>query len=214
MERAIDITSLLNLSERRRSVESIRLKAYGIDIPRGSIIEAFGKPSSGKTSFSSSIVSHLTNSGEFCAMVDTRNGFDPVSASVAESALDSILWVKCGGDVRKAIMSADYLVQARSFGIVWLNLSTTSVSDLRLIPKSYWYRYRTCLKNTPTILLVTCCSPIVGPASQLSIKFDRSGVNWEGSTSSKLPRHISTDISICKNNTLRTANLTFRYSHA
>src|SRR5689334_20336874 len=64
----------------------------GGGFPRGAITEIFGPASSGRTSFLLSTLAHATNCGEVCALVDTSDLFDPVSAVRADVALDQLLW--------------------------------------------------------------------------------------------------------------------------
>jgi len=157
---------------------------------RGSVAEIAGEPSSGKTAISLSFLAKLTAAGEICAVVDSCNSFDPRSAVLAGVELENLLWVKCGGDIEKAFLSADYLVQAKGFGAIWLNLNGLPQRNLRMVPKTYWYRYRNRIKETPTLLLVTAEEPVTGSASQQSFLFSREGASWSGSGRFKLLREF------------------------
>ena len=55
-------------------------------LPRGAITEIFGAPSSGRTSFMLSVLAHATAHKEVCALIDTSDVFDPLTA--AEVQLD------------------------------------------------------------------------------------------------------------------------------
>lgn len=215
MPRRIEIDELQKLKELQANTEEIVYTDFGLEVKRGSIVEAAGQFSSGKTSFANSVISQLTNAGELCAIVDGNNGFDPYSASKAQMSLNSILWVKCHGDIKKAILSTDYLIQSKNFGAIWLNLNQFSKNELKALPKTYWYRYRTRIRETSTILLITCSEASVGPASQLSITFRKKSAQWEGILSSKLPHRISTELSIRNKNTQdKSVQLTFCYADA
>jgi len=87
-------------------------------------------------------------------------------------------------------MSADYLVQAKGFGAVWLNLNGLPQRQLRLVPKTYWYRYRNRIKETPTVLLVTAEEPVTGSASQQSFSVSRTQAIWSGMGRFKLLREF------------------------
>lgn len=184
------VKSLSHLKEEQKFTEEILLDAFGLELTRGSVVEISGGPSSGKTSFALSLLAQLTNAGEVCAAVDACGRFDPCSAVLGGVELGNLLWVRCGGDVEKAFISADYLVQAKGFGCIWLDLTGLPLNKLRLVPKTYWYRYRTRIKETPTILLVTAGEHVTGSASQGAFVFDRERTTWSGSGKFKLLREI------------------------
>ena len=184
------VKNLSHLQEEQRFVDEVLLETSGLALTRGSIAEIAGEPSSGKTSLSLSLLAKLTAAGEICAVVDSCNSFDPRSAVLAGVELENLLWVKCGGDIEKTFLSADYLVQAKGFGAIWLNLNGLPQQKLRMVPKTYWYRYRNRIKETPTLLLVTAEESVTGSASQQSFLFSREGVNWSGNGRFKLLREF------------------------
>ena len=182
------VQSLSRLQEEQKYSDEVLLESVGLAFTRGTLAEIAGQPSSGKTSLLLTLLSKLTAAGEICAVVDSSDSFDPCTAVLAGVELENLLWVKCGGNIEKAFMSADYLVQAKGFGAVWLNLNGLSKKQLRLVPKTYWYRYRNRIKETPTLFFVTAKEPVTGSASQQSFVFSRDRVNWSGKGRYKLLR--------------------------
>ena len=180
------VKSLSHLKEAQKHTEEISLDSIGLAFTRGALAEMIGEASSGKTSLSLSLLAELTSRGEICAVVDSSNSFDPCSATLAGVVLENLLWVKCGGDLEKAFMAADYIVQAKGFGAVWLNLNGLPKGQLRMVPRTYWYRYRTRIKETPTLFLITSEFPVAGSASQQSFLFKRRRAEWLGSGRFKL----------------------------
>lgn len=187
------VKSLSHLQEEQKYSDEIVLESVGLGFTRGTVAEIAGQASSGKTSVLLSLFSKLTAAGEICAVVDSANSFDPCSAVLAKVELQNLLWIKCGGNMENAFMAADYLVQAKGFGAIWLNLNGLPKKQLRLVPKTYWYRYRNRIKQTPTLFFVTAEEPVTGSASQQSFLFSRDLVNWSGKGRFKLLRefHIS-----------------------
>lgn len=188
------VKTLTHLKEERKHSEEVLLESSGLSFKRGSLAEFAGGPSTGKTSLALSLLSKLTRAGEVCAVVDSANGFDPFSAAVSGVELENLLWVRCSGDIEKAFMSADYLVQAKGFGAVWLNLDGLSKRQLRAVPKTYWYRYRTRIKETPTLVLVTAEEPLTGSASQHAFTLARGRVKWSGKGRYKLLKEFSLNL--------------------
>lgn len=184
------VKSLAHLKEEQKFSDEILLESAGIAFTRGTVAEIAGEASSGKTSLSLSLLAKLTAAGEICAIVDSSDGFDPCSAVLAGVDLENLLWVKCGGDIEKSFMSADYLVQAKGFGAIWLNLNGLPRTALRLVPKTYWYRYRNRIKETPTLLLVTAEEPVTGSASQQAFLFSHEQAVWSGRGRYKLLREL------------------------
>jgi len=187
------VKTLTHLKEERKHSEEITLESAGLSFTRGTLAELAGSPSTGKTSLVLSLLSKLTRAGEVCAVVDSTDGFDPCSAVVSGVELENLLWVRCGGRLEKAFLAADHLVQAKGFGAVWLNLNGLPKGQLRAVPKTYWYRYRTRIKETPTLLLVTASEPIAASASQNALVFSRDRAVWSGTGRFKLLRefHLS-----------------------
>jgi len=127
------VKSLAHLQEEQKFSDEILLESAGLAFTRGTLAEIAGCPSSGKTSLALSLLAKLTAAGEICAVIDSSNSFDPGSAFLAGVELENLLWVKCGGRLEKAFMSADYLVQAKGFGAIWLNLNGLQQQKLRLL---------------------------------------------------------------------------------
>lgn len=188
------VKSLSHLKEEQKHSDEILLESVGLAFTRGTLAEIAGDASSGKTSMSLALLSKLTRTGEICAVVDSADSFDPCSAALADVELENLLWVKCGGDIEKAFMAADYLVQAKGFGAIWLNLGGLPRQQLRFVPKTYWYRYRNRVKETPTLLLVTAEEPVTGSASQQSFIFSPERAVWSGTGRYKLLRELHLSI--------------------
>ncbi|HEV7701526.1 MAG TPA: hypothetical protein VGO43_14950, partial [Pyrinomonadaceae bacterium] len=175
------VKNLAQLQEEQKHIDEVVLDHVGLSLMRGSIAEVVGQPSSGKTSVALSLLAKLTAEGEVCAVVDASHGFDPCTASLGNVILENLLWVRCGHNVDKAFMTTDYLVQAKGFGCIWLNLNGLPDNKLRMVPKTYWYRYRTRIKDTQTLILVTAAESLTGSASQQSFTFEREQAEWSGS---------------------------------
>jgi hypothetical protein len=184
------VKSLSHLKEEQSHAEEVLLDAAGIAFTRGSLAEMTGEPSAGKTSLALSLLAKLTQEGEVCAVADACDSFDPRSAHLAEVALENLLWVKCGGDLEKVFLAADYLVQAKGFGAIWLNLNGMPPGKLRYVPRTYWYRYRTRIKETPTLFLVTADEPVAGSVAQQSFRLAREQAVWSGQGKFKLLQEI------------------------
>jgi GTPase SAR1 family protein len=187
------VKSLSHLKEEQSYADEILLESAGLAFTRGNLAEIVGEPSSGKTSLTLALLSKLTQEGEVCAVVDSCDSLDARSAYLAGVALENLLWVKCGGELEKAFLAADYLVQAKGLGLIWLNLNGLSRRQLQRVPRTYWYRYRTRIKETPTLFLVTAAEPVAGSASQQSFQFSRASTVWSGAGRFKLLRefHLS-----------------------
>ena len=71
-----------------------------------------------------------------------------------------------------------------------LNLGGIPVQQLKFVPKTYWYRYRNRIRETPTLLFVTAEEPVTGSASQQSFLFSRERTIWSGKGRFKLLREF------------------------
>ena len=65
-------------------------------LPRGCLSEICGSASSGRTSVLLAALAAATRREEVCALVDTTDALDAVSAAAAGVDLKRLLWVRCG----------------------------------------------------------------------------------------------------------------------
>jgi hypothetical protein len=94
----------------------------GGGFPRGRLCEVAGTASSGRTSLALALLARATRAGEFCAVVDAADGFDPLAAEAAGVVLPRVLWVRAPA-LRPALRGSLRLLEARGFGLVLLNLA-------------------------------------------------------------------------------------------
>jgi len=153
-------------------------------LPKGAISEVFGCASSGKTLVLHELLVSATTRGEFCAVVDSRGAFDPLSASRAGVDLRRLLWVRANHRANhgmdRAFKAADLILHAGGFGVVVLDLCDVPLRDLNSIPLSYWYRFRLAVENTPTSLIVTGDQPLVKSCARVQLEVKRERLRWRG----------------------------------
>jgi recombination protein RecA len=125
-----------------------------LEIPRGTLTEICGPPSSGRTSILIAALARATRRPEFCAIIDASNSFDPLSAANAGVQLSHLLWIRCGGSAEKALKAADLIIQAGGFGVVALDLAGVSPREARRISLASWFRLRHAVEKTPTALIL------------------------------------------------------------
>lgn len=148
--------------------------------PRGRITEIIGPVSSGRTTLLQSILGEATRTGEFCAVVDTTNSFDPASADAAGVDLRRIVWIRCNGNAEHAIKAADLLVHSGGFGVIALDLCEVSSAVTRRIPLSWWYRFRRAVENTPSAFLILETEPNAKACASLMLEMKRDGTEFTG----------------------------------
>ena len=149
-------------------------------LPKGAISEVFGVKSCGKILFLNEILSVESARNEFCALVDSRGGFDPFSAAQAGVDLRRLLWVRGDRRLEHAFQAADLILHAGGFGVVILDLCEVPARELNCIPLSYWYRFRLAVENTPTRLIVAADQPIVKSCARVQLEIKRQRLVWRG----------------------------------
>ena len=173
------VKKLSHLHEEQKVGRSY-VEAVGLRLLRGGITEFTGEHTAGKTSLTLNILSRLTQEGEVCTAIDLNDALDPYSAAANGVVLENLLWVRCGGSVEHALTAADYVLQAKGFGMVWLNLGGIPHKELSLIPKTYWYRFRTKIRDSQTVLVVTGNRSLVSSAADQAFYFDTYRAVWRG----------------------------------
>jgi hypothetical protein len=149
-------------------------------LPRGALTEISGPASSGRTTLMHSVLRETTNRGEFCALVDASDAFDPASASASGVHLPKLLWVRCAAHKKNALAVTDLLLQNGGWGVVVLDLTDVEPREVRRIPLHTWYRYRRAVENTPTVFLLVGQEPCAGSCSALSLETGKQNSLWCG----------------------------------
>lgn len=170
-----------------------------VALPCGAITEISGALSSGRTTLTHAILASATAAGEFCALVDGADAFDPRSAAQAGVDLPHLLWVRANGRLEAAFKAADLILHSGGFGVIVLDLCEAAQRDLNRIPLSYWYRFRRAVENTPGKLVVVSHVPLAKSCARLPLETRREGVLWMGrmrSQQSCVSDRPSTELSI------------------
>jgi len=111
--------------------------------------------------------------GNFLALVDGRDSFDPSAlGGVGNRRLRNLLWVRCT-KVLDAIKAADLLLRDGNFPLVVLDLVLNASSELRKIPQTSWYRLQRLVETAPTAFLVLTRASIISSA-QLKLSLDNA----------------------------------------
>jgi hypothetical protein len=147
-------------------------------IPRGSMTEIAGEASSGRTTILHSLLARATSQGEYCALIDTHDTFDPATAAECGAALSHLLWIRCGANTENALKAADRIVQAGGFGLVIFDLSDTDLFSARRISLASWFRLRHAVEKTSSALAVFSRQFNARSCSRLQMELRRTGATW------------------------------------
>ena len=161
-------------------------------LPRGCLTEIYGSASSGRTSLLLAILAEATAREELCALVDTEDSLDPVSAAGCGVRLSRLLWIRCGHDAEQALKAADLLVQGGGLGLVVLDLGDTPPENARRISLTSWFRLRRAVEHTPAVLVTVGRQSYAKTCASLLLECRRERADWSGARgSSRLLRGIA-----------------------
>jgi len=153
-------------------------------LPRASLTEISGPPSSGRTALELALLASLTVNGESCALIDAEDAFDPASAEAMGVDLDRLLWVRCQS-LEQALIATDLVLGAGGFGAVVLDLAGVPVKRARRIPLGYWFRFRRAVERTPTLLALIDEEPCAQSAASLVLRLESEGAHWSTMSSER-----------------------------
>jgi hypothetical protein len=167
-------------------------------LPRGCLSEICGSASSGRTSVLLAALAAATRREEVCALVDTTDALDAVSAAAAGVALERLLWVRCGKadfgprasglgpdtdrrpqfrrptpevrSLEQALRVTDLLLQNGGFGLVAIDLGDVPYVSARRMPLASWFRFQRAVEPTATVLLVVTQAPCAQTCASLLIR--------------------------------------------
>lgn len=121
-------------------------------LPKGGITEITSTGiSSGSQLFLGSILQEAQKRGEWLALVDASDSFDP--AGFDPETLSRLLWARCSS-AKDAIKAADMLLHDGTISVVALDLLFCVPNQLRKIPSSTWFRLQRILDYNSTALVV------------------------------------------------------------
>src|SRR5215470_15018251 len=148
--------------------------------PVGRLSEIVGPWSSGGTSLLLALIARTTASGHHAALVDGADAFDPASAMAAGVDLSRILWVKCGGHVRRAFSAADLLVRCPGFALVAVDVGDAALIRRDPIPPALCLRLKIAAEQSQTILVLRSPRRLAGSAARLAVSARRLESHWIG----------------------------------
>ena len=121
-------------------------------LPKGGITELTSSGiSSGSLLFLGSILQEAQKRGEWLALVDASDSFDPTGFD--PEALSRLLWARCSS-AKDAIKATDMLLHDGTISVVALDLLFCAPNQLRKIPSSTWFRLQRILDYNSTALVV------------------------------------------------------------
>ena len=120
--------------------------------PKGAITEIVSSGiASGTSLMISSILERAHGNGEWVALVDGSDSFNPMG--LGNDLLSRLLWVRCH-TVKEAVKAMDLLLHDGTLNLVVSDLIFAPAVQLRKIPSSTWFRLQRILENNSTAFVV------------------------------------------------------------
>ena len=121
-------------------------------LPKGALSEIISNGiSSGSSLFLHALIERARDQGEWIALIDASDSFDP--ATLENEMLSRLLWLRCK-NAKEAVKAADMLLHDGTLSLVVLDLLFTPAAQLRRIPSSTWFRIQRILEHTSTAFVV------------------------------------------------------------
>lgn len=202
-DRKLDRTLTSALPERpgEDAVSPLGLQAFdrGLagGLPRGHISEMVGPASSGRTSLAWAAISAATRRGEYVALIDTFDRFDPPTAAACGIDLARLLWVRgqavsktsgaldpawlpgvraVGGPgtfvervIDRALKSLNLVVQSGVCTLVVIDLIDVPATALRRLPAATWFRIERAIEGSDTAVVILSATPVARSSGGKSI---------------------------------------------
>ena len=149
----------------------------GGGLPGGKLCEIVGPASSGRTSLALGLLARATRAGEWVALVDEADAFDPTSADRAGVALPRLLWAR-PPDRSRALRCCQQLLAARGFAlVVW---DAAGKGRQPTLPGAAWQKLARGATSAGTALVVLCEQRLAGSCSELSLELQRAQAHFGG----------------------------------
>jgi hypothetical protein len=163
-------------------------------IPKHALTEICGV---GKTSVLVSLLARASRE-HYCALVDAKDAFDPITAASAGVDLSRLLWVRCGKSQQKlkpleqAFKVADMLLQSSGFGLIVVDLSDIGEKFIRNVPLSTWFRFSRTVEKQPTALVFLSREPHAASCSAMVLQVASGPATFSGNLLTDVPLRIDT----------------------
>jgi hypothetical protein len=172
-------------------------RGLGGGLPRGQMSELHGPVSSGRTSLGWAALAAATARGEWVALIDTFDRFDPVSGVACGIDLSRLLWVrgqaitKTTGAVDPAwlpgtravegpgtllertidrsLKSLNLVLQSRVCTAVVLDFADVPLNGLRRVPLTTWMRLQRIVEGTDIACLLMGTVPLTRSAGGVTV---------------------------------------------
>jgi recombination protein RecA len=177
-------------------------------LPRGQLSEVVGPASSGRTSLIQAWLGAASRRGEYVALVDTFDRFDPASGVACGIELSRMLWVRGQAisktasavdpawlpgvrtvqgpgtllerTIDRALKALNLILQSGVCTAVVIDLADVSVSTLARIPASTWLRVQRIVEGTETACVILGPVPIARSAGGITITTGSTGSTGSG----------------------------------
>lgn len=146
-------------------------------LPRGRLVEIFGRKTSGRFSIVLSTLASATAKAETAAFVDLGDGFDPQAAESAGAALERLLWVR-PRRLKEALISAEMLLST-GFPLVVLDLGHPPVPGGRGV-EAFWLRLARAAADRNAALLISSPYRVSGTAAAAVVQAAVGRPLWRG----------------------------------
>ena len=145
-------------------------EALGGGLPRGRVVEVCGPRGSGRLSLALSALRSAQAQGEWVALVDVADAFDP---RTSELELARLLWVrpKTAGD---GLLAMDRILDAGGFGAAVLYLCGAKM------PHGAGARLQRRAEKARSALIIVADWPQLGAFSSAALTLGRTRARWSG----------------------------------
>lgn len=164
--------------------------ALGGGLPRGRLSELVGPRGAGRLSLAVGALAGAQAAGEWVALVDAADGFDPRTASDAGVALDRLLWVRPNG-ISDGLRAIDRVLEAGGFALV-----VFYASEVRgFVPQASAARLSRRAEQARSAVLVVGERAQLGSFSAATLAVSRARAKWSGT----LLDGMSTRVEVTRN---------------
>ncbi len=108
------------------------------------------------------LVRQAGKNGEWFALIDGADSFDP--GALSNDELGRLLWVRCSHP-KEAMKAADLLLHDGTIPIVAIDLAACAPKQLRRIPSSTWHRLARSIEPTATVCAVFTPEAMISTAA-------------------------------------------------
>lgn len=178
-------------------------------LPKGALTEMIAaQRGSGSALLRNALLARAAQEKQIVALIDGNDSLDVTAMD--ETVLSRLIWVRCHS-AEESLKAADLLLRDRNVPLVFLDLISNPVAQIRRIPATTWFRFQRIVEQSSMVCVALTPQPMISPAqARITLLPTRFSLNALERGSEELLAELNLEVSDAR----RSRELNERIRHS